>query len=78
MEQQYKEMGNRIQVRRKELRIKQAELAEALDISNNHMSSIENGKQNFFMEKEELISKFKLIKGSQGQINYYKQYIQRC
>ena len=45
MEQQYKEMGNRIQVRRKELRIKQAELAEALDISNNHMSSIENGKQ---------------------------------
>lgn len=45
MEQQYKEMGNRIKVRRKELRIKQAELAEALDISNNHMSSIETGKQ---------------------------------
>lgn len=38
-------MGNRIKVRRKELRMKQAELAEALDISNNHMSSIENGKQ---------------------------------
>lgn len=45
MEYQYKEMGNRIKVRRKELRIKQAELAEALDISNNHMSSIETGKQ---------------------------------
>lgn len=42
---QYSEMGNRIKIRRKELRIKQAELAEALEISNNHMSSIENGRQ---------------------------------
>lgn len=39
-------MGNRIKIRRKELRIKQAELAEKLNISNNHMSSIENGRQN--------------------------------
>lgn len=38
-------MGNRIKIRRKELRIKQAELAEMLNISNNHMSSIENGRQ---------------------------------
>lgn len=38
-------MGNRIKIRRKELRIKQAELAERLNISNNHMSSIENGRQ---------------------------------
>lgn len=38
-------MGNRIKLRRKELRIKQAELAEMLNISNNHMSSIENGRQ---------------------------------
>ena len=38
MEFQYKEMGTRIKV-------KQAELAEALEISNNHMSSIENGRQ---------------------------------
>lgn len=45
MEFQYQEMGNRIKVRRKELRMKQAELAEVLDISNNHMSSIENGRQ---------------------------------
>lgn len=45
MEFQYKEMGTRIKVRRKELKIKQAELAEALEISNNHMSSIENGRQ---------------------------------
>ncbi len=34
-------MGNRIKIRRKE----QAELAERLNISNNHMSSIENGRQ---------------------------------
>lgn len=45
MEFQYKEMGNRIKVRRKELKIKQADLAESLEISNNHMSSIENGRQ---------------------------------
>lgn len=41
----YKEMGTRIKMRRRELKIKQAELAEDLDISNNHMSSIENGRQ---------------------------------
>lgn len=45
MDLQYKEMGLRIKIRRKELKIKQAEMAEALDISNNHMSSIENGRQ---------------------------------
>ena len=41
----YKEMGTRIKVRRKELKMKQTELAELLEISNNHMSSIENGRQ---------------------------------
>lgn len=45
MEFQYQNMGIRIKMRRKELKIKQAELAEMLGISNNHMSSIENGKQ---------------------------------
>lgn len=45
MDFHYHEMGNRIKLRRKELRIKQAELAEILGISNNHMSSIENGRQ---------------------------------
>ncbi|MCM1467657.1 MAG: helix-turn-helix domain-containing protein [Alistipes sp.] len=45
MEFQYCEMGKRIKIRRRELNIKQAELAEALEISNNHMSSIENGRQ---------------------------------
>ena len=45
MEFQYYNMGIRIKNRRKELKIKQSELAETLGISNNHMSSIENGKQ---------------------------------
>lgn len=45
MNQQYIEMGNRIKLRRKELRIKQSELAENLDVSNNHISSIENGRE---------------------------------
>lgn len=39
------DMGKRIKLRRKELNIKQTELAETLGISNNHMSSIETGKQ---------------------------------
>lgn len=45
MEFHYKSIGIRIKTRRKELKIKQAELAEMLGISTNHMSSIENGKQ---------------------------------
>ena len=42
---QYKDMGSRIKLRRKELNIKQAALAETLEISNNHMSAIENGRE---------------------------------
>lgn len=38
-------MGARIKLRRKELKITQSELAEQVKISNNHMSSIETGKQ---------------------------------
>lgn len=45
MEFQYQNMGMRIKIRRKELKMKQTELAETLGISNNHMSSIENGHQ---------------------------------
>ena len=45
MESRYAEMGRRIKLRRKELNIKQSEMAEALDVSNNHISSIETGKQ---------------------------------
>lgn len=50
MNNQFIEMGNRIKSRRKELRIKQAELAEILGISNNHMSSIETAKERPSME----------------------------
>lgn len=45
LNEQYVAMGKRIKLRRKELRIKQSELAERLDISNNHISSIENGRE---------------------------------
>lgn len=45
MNEHYIEMGQRIKRRRKELKLKQIELAEALNISTNHMSSIENAKQ---------------------------------
>ena len=45
MEDQFAEVGKRIQLRRKELHIKQFDLAEIVDISNNHMSSIECGKE---------------------------------
>lgn len=45
-----KDMGNRIQLRRKSLGIKQYDLAERLGISNNHLSAIENGVQNTTIE----------------------------
>lgn len=45
MEIQYDIIGARIQQRRKELNIKQYQLAELLDISNNHMSAVENGRE---------------------------------
>ena len=38
-------IGPRIKARRKELHISQEKLAELCDISNTHMSSIENGKE---------------------------------
>lgn len=43
MKQQLIDMGNRIKNQRKELNIKQSELAEQIGISNNHMSTIECG-----------------------------------
>lgn len=38
-------MGTRIKSRRKELKMSQAQLAEKIDVTNNHISSIETGKQ---------------------------------
>lgn len=43
--QHYKLLGTRIKNRRKELHITQCELAKQLNISNNHMSSIENAHE---------------------------------
>lgn len=50
MDIQYTMIGNRIKLRRKELHLKQGELAEKLNISNNHMSSIENGREHPSLE----------------------------
>jgi len=44
------DMGRRIRDRRKKLGILQYKLAETLDISNNHMSAIENGRENVSIE----------------------------
>lgn len=45
MKKQFTDMGMRIKLRRKELKMTQGELAENIGISNNHMSSIENAKE---------------------------------
>ena len=37
-------LGSRIMQRRKQLNIKQSELAEIMDVSDNQISNIENGK----------------------------------
>jgi transcriptional regulator with XRE-family HTH domain len=51
MTTQFVEMGKRIASRRKNLGLTQNQLAEILEISNNHLSSIENGKQSPSFEK---------------------------
>lgn len=50
-------------------------LTEDLDKIADYILYIEDGRQSFFMEKEELVSKYRMIKGSRGQINYYGKYI---
>lgn len=50
MEQYYIEMGRRIKLRRKELKLTQLKLAELIGVSNNHMSAIENAKTNPSMD----------------------------
>lgn len=44
------EFGKRIAKRRKSLKIKQGELAAMLNVSNNHISSIEHGKSSISIE----------------------------
>lgn len=43
MKKQFVDMGMRIKIRRKELKMTQLQLAEEVGISNNHLSAIENG-----------------------------------
>lgn len=50
MNLQYVEMGKRISLRRKELNMSQNQLAEKLNISNNHISSIENGREKMSLD----------------------------
>lgn len=50
-EEQFITMGKRIQLRRKELGFTQNRLAELLEISNNHLSAIENGREKPSLEK---------------------------
>ena len=45
MKEQYIPMGQRMKARRKELKISQGQLAEDVGVSNNHISSIETGKE---------------------------------
>ena len=40
----YKDVGSKIVQKRRELSLTQKQLAEILNISNNHLSNIENGK----------------------------------
>lgn len=45
-----KEFGKRIAKRRKNLKIKQDQLATTLNVSNNHLSSVEHGKSSISIE----------------------------
>lgn len=40
----YEEMGKRIQKRRKEMKLRQTELAELAGVSNHYLCNIENGR----------------------------------
>ena len=50
MELNYAGIGQRIARRRIQIGLKQLELADRLDISNNYLSSIERGKENPSLE----------------------------
>lgn len=50
-EEQFITMGRRIRLRRRELGLTQNKLAELLEVSNNHLSAIENGREKPSLEK---------------------------
>ncbi|KAI4449455.1 hypothetical protein C823_003984 [Eubacterium plexicaudatum ASF492] len=84
MDFQYYEMGNRIKIRRKELKLKQAELAESLEIPNNHMSSIETGRQNqvwiFLLEFANILMSRQITSclGQCMHIMFHKIFLTNC
>ncbi len=45
MKIEYAILGNRIKIRRQEFKMTQSQLAEKCNISNNHLSAIENGRE---------------------------------
>ena len=59
----YITMGQRIKQRRKELNMTQADFAEKLDISQNHISAIECGSQHLSFELFVSINPDYLING---------------
>lgn len=56
-EEQFITMGRRIRLRRKELGLTQNKLAELLEVSNNHLSAIENGREKPSLEKFVILCK---------------------
>lgn len=50
MQIDYTAIGNRIRELRKEQRMSQEKLAELINVSNPHMSNIENGKTKFSLQ----------------------------
>lgn len=50
-------------------------LTEELDRIADYILYVENGTQRFYMEKEEMLGQYRLIRGSKLQIQYYKRWI---
>ena len=60
----YEDLGRKIRNKRKKIRLSQAELAERVDLSVQHISNIENARTKVGLEK--------LVDISNGKINIAK------
>lgn len=49
-------------------------LTEELDRIADYILYVEDGKQRFFMEKEEMLSQYHLIRGTKNQVQYYGRW----
>ena len=49
-------------------------LTEELDRIADYILYVEDGTQRFFMEKEEMLSQYHLIRGSKNQVQYYGRW----